>query len=40
MAAILGSFSLVCAWAILFYLQHQIKQLKERIGTLEKGNQS
>ena len=38
MGSILGSISLVCAWTILFYLQHQIKQLKERIETLEKGN--
>jgi len=36
MGSILGGISLVCAWVILFYLQRQIKQLKERIKALEK----
>ena len=40
MAAIMGSISLVFAWLVLFCLQRQIKQLKKRIETLEKGDQT
>ena len=36
MGGILGAISLLCAWVILFYLEHQIRQLRKRIEAIEK----